>query len=153
MACRIWPSHLEFDTCGQIFWILKTKCWTYSFIWPAAFYLNFFIMSPTNRGRESGRKTGEKEEGGKREEKKRRGGPGERGRENLPSITSIHGKNEERKRLWEREGGRPSSFIQCQGLDSPPVIRLFHCAERSGRRGERRGVRGRWGGTGAKDRI
>lgn len=24
------------------------------------------------------------------------------------------------------------SFIQCQGLDSPPVIRLFHCAERSG---------------------
>lgn len=58
-----------------------------------------------------------------------------KGRENLPSITSIHGKNEEREKHCEkeREGGRPSSFIQRQGLDSPPVIRLFHCAERSGR--------------------
>lgn len=66
-----------------------------------------------------------------------------RGREgeNLPSITSIHGKNEERERDCEkeREGGRPSSFIHCQGLDSPPVIRLFHCAERSGWVGERGG--------------
>lgn len=60
----------------------------------------------------------------------------ERRRENLPSITSIHGKNGERERdcenKKEREGGTPLSFIQCQGLDSPPVIRLFHCAERSG---------------------
>lgn len=79
-----------------------------------------------------------------------------RGREgeNLPSITSIHGKNEERERDCEKErvGGRPSSFIQCQGLDSPPVIRLFHGAERSGWVGEReeegrecRGTEGREG--------
>lgn len=64
----------------------------------------------------------------------------ERG-ENLPSIASIHGKNEERERDCEKEteGGRPLSFIRCQGLDSPPVIRLFHCAERSGWFGDRRG--------------
>lgn len=66
---------------------------------------------------------------------------GEQRGENLPSIASIHGKNEERERDCEKEteGGRPLSFIQCQGLDSPPVIRLFHCAERSGWFGDRRG--------------
>lgn len=48
-------------------------------------------------------------------------------------------KNEERERDCEKErgGGRPLSFIQCQGLDSPPVIRLFHCAEISGWIGKR----------------
>lgn len=68
-------------------------------------------------------------------------------RENLPSITSIHGKNEERERdcgKRAREGGRPPSFIQCQGLDSPPVIRLFHCAERSGLGGGDRGADRIW---------
>lgn len=85
----------------------------------------------------------------KRKEKERVGERGsgkmrEKGGETLPSITSVRGKNEGRERGCEkeREGGGPSSFIQCQGLDSPPVIRLFHCAERSGWVGKRVEERG-----------
>lgn len=58
----------------------------------------------------------------------------------------MKGEKETVRKGW-REGGRPLSFIQCQGLDFPPVIRLFHCAERSGWFGNGGGGGGGTGGS------